>query len=219
MTEKDLRLIKQNYLFKGMDNKELDFALEFYSARERSYAAGDTLQQSGVPMPAFGIVLNGIVQVYMDDAEGNQIIMATNTPGDSFGESLSFLDVPDVPVYIKAIEDSRVLWLKFDKIKTPIPGKCNHQYMCRVMSGFASRALYMNDRIQILSKRTMRQKLMTLLTQYQRKSGSNNFDIPLSREDLAIFLGCDRSALSRELSNMKREGLIDFYRNTFRILK
>jgi len=218
MIEKDKDLLRKNLLFSGMSERELEFALTFYGAKEKKYKAGTTILKIGSPMTAFGIVLSGVVQVYADDADGVQMIMATNSAGDSFGESLAFLKTPEIPVYIIAIEDCRVLWLSFERIINPASGMCNHEYMNRVITCFAKRALKMNDRIQVLSKRSLRQKLFTLLSQYQQKSGARTFDIPLSREDMAVYLGCDRSALSRELSNMKKDGIIDYYRNSFRLL-
>lgn len=218
LSERDKALIKRTVYFAGMPDRELDFALGFYQAAEKTYKAGEYLIKLGKAVPAFGIVLGGIVQVYMDDAEGMQMIMASNSPGDSFGESLAFLGTKESPVYIKAVEDARVLWLKLDRILSPVPGKCSHDYVMRVMDSFARRALDMNNRIQVLSKRSLRQKLMTLLSQCRQKSGNKIFNVPLSREDMAVYLGCDRSALSRELSNMKKEGIIDYYRNSFKIL-
>ena len=73
----------------------------------------------------------------------------------------------------------------------------------------------MNDRIQILSKITLREKILTLLNQYRHKFDSNTFDLPFDRADMAIYLGADRSALSRELSKLKQDGIIDFKKNHF----
>lgn len=218
MNEKDRQLIRQTHYFSGMSDKELDYALDFYKAKEKGYKPGDFIHRAGKPLPCFGIVLQGIVQVYSEDAEGNQQIMSACLPADTFGESLSYLKIPESPVNIVAVDKVKVLWMKPDRIINPGPGQCNHNYMNRMMEGFATRSLEMNERIQILSKRSLRQKLMTLLGMYRRKSGEKTFDIPLSREDMAVYLGCDRSALSRELSNMKNEGLIDYYRSTFRLL-
>ncbi|MBQ2118632.1 MAG: winged helix-turn-helix domain-containing protein, partial [Clostridia bacterium] len=77
----------------------------------------------------------------------------------------------------------------------------------------------MNSRIQILSKLTLREKLLTFFSDQAKKSGADTFSVPLDRKDMATYLGADRSALSRELSRMKREGLIDYYRNSFRIIR
>ena len=219
MTTREKKLILKAPLFEGLGIPELDGMLLYLKAEEKTYKEGELLQLPGRPMDHFGYVLSGVVQVYRDEPDGTRLIMASNGPGDSFGESLCFLRVKEVPVSIVAAEDCRILWLKMDNVISPEAGRCNHEVVTRVMSAFAQRALSMNDRIQVLSQRNMRRKIMTLLQQYARKNGSNTFILPLSREDMAVFLGCDRSALSRELARMKEEGLIDYYRNSFKVIK
>ena len=218
MTQRERKLILKSPLFAGLSDNELDGMLLYLRAEEKSYKEGQFLQLPGRPMDHFGYVLHGIVQVYRDEPDGTRLIMASNGPGDSFGESLCFLRIKEVPVSIVAAEDCRILWLKMDNVISPKVGHCNHEIVTRVMSAFAQRALSMNDRIQVLSQRSMRKKILTLLQQYARKNGSNTFILPLSREDMAVFLGCDRSALSRELARMKEEGVIDYYRNSFKVL-
>ena len=88
----------------------------------------------------------------------------------------------------------------------------------RFISALATRTLHMNQRIQILSRNTLRMKLTTFLSQYAAAQG-DSFTVPFDRASMANFLGADRSALSRELSNMRREGIIDYHHNWFRILK
>jgi len=83
----------------------------------------------------------------------------------------------------------------------------------------AHKTLSMNDRIQILTKPNIRQKIITFLSQYSNRIGGKTFSIPFDRETLALYLGVNRSALSRELSAMQNDGIIEFYKNTFKILK
>ena len=83
----------------------------------------------------------------------------------------------------------------------------------------AHRALAMHDRVLIFSQNTIRNKLMVFLTLMHSESGSDSFDIPFSRADMAAYFGVNRSALSRELTKMRREGLIDYYMNHFTILQ
>jgi len=82
----------------------------------------------------------------------------------------------------------------------------------------AERTLRMNDRVQILSRPLLRDKLTTFFAQCEHRYGSKTFRVPFDRAGMALYLGVNRSALSRELSDMQAEGLIDFYRNSFRIL-
>ena len=87
----------------------------------------------------------------------------------------------------------------------------------RFIMMLSQKTLSMNDRIQVLSKPTLREKLMTLLTQYSTREGKN-FNLPFDRNTMAAYLGVNRSALSRELGKMREEGRIDFYKNSFSIL-
>ena len=218
MNSKDRKLIGRSTLFAGLSDEETLRMLEYLKYSEASYAQGEVLQRPGTSMEHFGYVLSGAVQVYRDEPDGTRLIMAINGPGDSFGESLCYLKVKDVPVTIVAAEDSRVLWLKMDGVCDPLAGAYGEAVTARVMAAFAQRALNMNDRIQVLSQRSLRKKILTLLSQQARKAGGNTFILPMSREDMAVFLGCDRSALSRELARMKEEGTIDFYRNSFKVM-
>ena len=88
----------------------------------------------------------------------------------------------------------------------------------RFCAMLAARTLSMNDRIQVLSRTTIRERVLTLLSQYNTGSGSG-ITLPFDRESLALYIGVNRSALSRELSAMKRDGIIDFYKNSFRLLR
>jgi CRP-like cAMP-binding protein len=87
-----------------------------------------------------------------------------------------------------------------------------------MMNQLASKNLQLHQKLGILSKRTLKEKILAYLNIYASHSKNKNFDIPLSRNELADYLNADRAALSRELSKMKEEGIIDYNLNTFRIL-
>lgn len=205
-------------LFKGLTGEQLKEAMSLLSAREEGYKKGELIKAEGERLSSFGLVLSGSVQVLMNDINGDSIIMATVEKGATFGESLAFLAVAEIPVYIYAPEDCRVLWLSADAFKGEEKSPLADLLYNRFSAALAQRALDMNDRIQVLSKLTLREKLLTLFSQYSHKSGSRTFSISLNREQLAAYLGVNRSALSRELSKMRDEGIIEFYKNSFKIL-
>lgn len=209
-------VIKEHTLFKGFSDSELESALDFFSAVSRDYKKGDFLHQVGEPLHRFGLVLSGTVQVYMDEFDGQSMIMATVSEGSTFGEAIAFLGTV-APIYICAVTDAQVLWLDPARIKTAAPE--HSELVNRFIASFARRSLNMNDRIQLLSRLTLREKLKTFFTQESSRCGSDSFTVPFDRADMAAYLGCDRSALSRELGNMRREGLIDFRKNKFTIIK
>ena len=177
------------------------------------------IHKSGEPFKKFGMVLSGMAQACIDDIEGNRMIMAEINAGVTFGESLCFLKIPDSPVYVYSSEKSTVLWLDpeilFSADNSPLKAAIQQNYT-RML---AERTLSMNTRIQVLSKLRLKDKILTYLTSLANQTGSKTFTVPLSREDMATYIGADRTALSRELSVLKSEGIIDFYKNTFKILK
>ncbi len=202
-----------------MSETELNSALELLSASKQEYPRGAILASAGSRMFRFGIVLSGTVQVSFNDIDGNAVIMASVTVGDTFGESLCWLNVEEIPVTVSAFTDVSVLWLSPEVLKKSECCSVIETLRNRFVSMLAHKTLSMNDRIQILTKPNIRQKIITFLSQYSNRIGGKTFSIPFDRETLALYLGVNRSALSRELSAMQKDGIIEFYKNTFRILK
>ncbi|MBQ9079571.1 MAG: Crp/Fnr family transcriptional regulator [Clostridia bacterium] len=213
------KILRRCRLFAGLDDAALERALSLLAAREQSYVRGEFLVPVASPMPAFGLVLEGQVQVLRDDRDGHHMIMANVGAGDTFGESLAYLGRLS-PVYIVAVDACRVMWLSPARLADPasLADADVAALSFRFTSMLAARALAMNDRIQILSQLTIRSKINALLSQFAAQSGSDSFALPFDREDMAFYLGTDRSALSRELGRMRREGLIDFKGNNFTLL-
>lgn len=207
-------------LFSGMTETEQKNALALFSAAERLHPRGSILASAGGRLERFGLVLSGTVQVSLIDIDGNSIIMASVTAGETFGESLCWLKTEEIPVTITAVSDAEILWLSPENLMPDKPETdLARELKYRFSSMLAGKTLLMNDRIQVLSKPSIRLKLITLLSQYSVRFGSKTFSVPFDRETLALYLGVNRSALSRELSAMQKEGIIEFYKNTFKILK
>lgn len=212
------RVIANCPLFSGMERSDICRSLEWMNYRFASYRKNQYLHHYEDSFDAFGLVVYGRVKVMIDDIEGNPALMSEVTPGRTFGESLSFLHRQDSNVYICAAEDTGVIWLS---PKCLFAGKDHPQVALlekRFASILAARTLAMNDRIQILSKLSLREKIITFLTFAKRDADSNDITVSMSREEMAVYLGTNRSALSRELSRLKTDGLIDYSRNHFQIL-
>lgn len=204
-------------LFKDLNENEIEKALNLFSSVKRKYSKGENIASAGTRLKKFGLVLSGTVQVSFIDIDGNSVIMASVTKGDTFGESLCWLNISEIPVTVTAFTDVEVLLLSPQSLSSSTDALAL-ELKNRFVSMLATKALAMNDRIQILSKPTVRQKIITFLSQYSNRSQSKTFSVPFDRETLALYLGVNRSALSRELSAMQKEGIIEFYKNTFKIL-
>ena len=212
-------MILQCPLFQGLPPDALEYALSYFEAHVKAYEKGDFLHQVSFPLERFGLVLSGTIQVSMDDMDGHHIIMNNVSAGGLFGEAYCFLGT-DAPIYICAVTEAEVLWMRPTRVKAPrLPLQERDQMLAnRFVAALASRTLSLNQRIQILSRRTLREKRITFLSQYATAQG-DTFTVPFDRASMANFLGADRSALSRELSHLRKEGVLDYHRNQFRILK
>ena len=203
------RVCAAHPLFRGMSKEALPRALSLLSASTRAYARGETLLAMGTPFPSFGLVLSGAIQVLTLDIDGAPTMMASVARGESFGESLAYFDTKESPVLVLASESAEVLWLSPAPMRRAAAedgfAMSLYERFTRVL---AARALYQNDRIQILSKAKIRDRLFTYFSQCERRAGGHTFTLPFDRTSLAVYLGVNRSALSREMGKMQAEGLI-----------
>lgn len=209
--------MRNSKLFSNMPDNEIENALLFFDAKTQNYEKNEIIKRAETPLHAFGLVLSGSITVYMDDFDGNCLVMSSAQQADTFGESLCFLQ-KNAPVYIQTNLQTEILWLHCEKLKQD----CNCESACDLRNRFiallAMRALDMNDRIQILSKYTIREKLVTYFSQCSNRCGDNTFILSLDRSSLASYIGTERSALSRELSKMQKENIIKIEKNKITLL-
>lgn len=216
---RDLAVLGNHPLFAGFDPDEFTLQLKAMKAEKAAAAKGEMLQSAGKPVRRFGIVLSGAVQVCVDDIEGNRMIMAEVAPGSSFGESLCFLQTRESPVYIFASVDSELLWLSTEELFAGPGDDFLAGLQRRFTAALAAKTLMMNNRIQVLSRLSLRGKLTAYFTELAAAQGSSVIRLPMNREDTAAYIGVNRSALSRELARMKAEGLIEYRKNEVKILR
>ena len=211
-------ILRKNRIFSGMTDFELERGMKFFSAKIISYGKGEMLNVITEPIRSFGIVLSGLVHVCMADFEGQKSIMAAVSKGGGFGEALSFLRL-ESDVYIKAAEESKVLWLNVENVRNAVfQSREDNLFIQRFIADLAERALEMNSRVQIMSKRTIREKILTMLLYFSQKAEKTSFSVPFDRNGMAVYLGVDRCSLSRELAKMQSEEIIRFSKNKFEIL-
>ena len=207
LSEREVLLLQDCPLFSGMNREKIAEALILLQAELQETQRGDMLVRYGDPMRRFGLVLHGHVEVFTEDFEGRHMIMASVSRGTLFGEALAFIRTKEAPLYIRATEFSKILWMSPERLLEG--GDPSAYEMTRRYANLLSlKLLSVNDRVQVLSKHTIRDKLMTYLTQCRVKAGSAAFALPFGREALADYLGVNRSALCREISAMIRDGLI-----------
>ncbi len=208
-------------MFAGIKPAELDEMLSCLNSYTREYEKGEYILFADEPVPCVGVVIAGTVQMIKEDLWGGKIILTDCVPGDLFGESFVCAGALYSSVTFKAASDVSVLFMPFDRVMHTCTMACvfHHRLIENMVDLLARKNIRLMEKIEIVSKKTIREKILTYLTILVQKTGSMQVELPMSRTELADYLCADRSALTRELANMKRDGLIDFDRNSFTLYK
>lgn len=215
-----LEILEKCALFKGVEREELISILGCLEGKAEKYGSGEPVFLQGDRVRGFGIVLDGAVQIVRDDYYGNRSIITTAFPSQIFAETFAFAGVASAPLSAWASEDSRVMIINAEKIISPCGRACafHRRIISNLITVMATKNLEMNKKLEIISRRTTRDKLMTYLLLTSQEKGSGSFTIPFSRQELADYLEVDRSGLSSEIGKLKREGIIDCRRSSFTIM-
>ena len=137
-------------------------------------------------------------------------------PGELFAEAFACAHAVS-PVSVQCTTDGSVLYLNVRAVFSPCEKACAQhktlsQNLIRVL---AEKNMQLNEKAGFLSQRTTREKLLAYLSAQARRAGSASFRIPFDRQQLADYLSVNRSAMSAELSNMQRDGLLRTDRSCF----
>ena len=211
-----LPVLKTVRLFSGIGPGELEPMLGCIGAKAKSVRKGAIILLAGDTPQHVGIVLAGQLQIIREDHDGNRSLISVLTPGDTFAEALCCAGVAESPVTVLADLDSKIILLSFERILHTCPNSCSfHRDMIKNMLGIIARkTLQLQNHMEILSMNSIRAKVLRYIETFAQKQGKE-ITIPLNREELANYLCVDRSALSHELSKMKRDGLIEYEKNRF----
>ncbi len=179
-----------------------------------------TILQEGKPAKYIGIMLSGTAQIARIDYFGNRSILAEIHASEAFGEAFACAEVESVPVTVIAEEPCEVMFVESSHILHTCHNNCgfHRQLIFNLMRDLAEKTLMFHRKIEIVSKRSTREKLMTYLSIEAERVGSNSFTIPFDRQALADYLEVDRSGLSAEISKLRREGVIESEKNRFVLL-
>ena len=190
-------------------------------ARTASYSKNQTIFWEGEPASLIGVVLSGKVQIAKDDFFGNRNIISMIGASQLFGEAFACAGVEKLPVTATAVTDSEILLLDCRRVITTCGNSCefHNQIIANLLRIVAAKNIMLNQKIELTSKRTTREKLMAYLLMQAKQNKSHIFAIPYDRQELADYLCVERSAMSAELSKLRREGRIDYHKNQFKILE
>ncbi len=208
-------------LFEGIGEKDFEALVDCLAPLRRCYAKGAYVFKAGDGAYSAGIVLSGNVRVIQEDFWGHRFIVTQFGPGEPFGVAFSCTQARVLPFSLVAESNTEVLLAEIHKILTQCSHACVfHGRMVKNMAILmAERNAHLTQRLQHLSHRNIRTKLLFFLSDQARQAGYDTVTIPFNRQELADYLCVDRSALSRELGLMRKEGLLKFEKDRFTLLR
>ncbi|MGN0969741.1 MAG: Crp/Fnr family transcriptional regulator [Evtepia sp.] len=213
-------LVKSCPLFRGIDPEDLGAMLKCMSAREIEPERGEFIMTTPGSAPLMGVVLAGEVEMISEDYFGKKSLLTVLPVGSVFGESYSCVKARNRTIAYQASGKCRVLLLDYDRILHACKLVCrfHHRMIENMVELIAEKNLELIEKLEVTSRTSIREKLLTYLTRQAERTGSATFQVPMGRTELAEYLCTDRSAMTRELSRMREEGLIDFDKRTFTLL-
>lgn len=191
----------------------LEPQIKKYSKNENVFFVSDKLEN-------IAILLRGRIQIYTDDFFGNKNIITDINEGEMFAEAVPFTKDLATPVSAVSLTESEVMFINRNKLLNRCSSACgfHNKLIENLIEIIAEKNIFLNKKTSYISKRTTRAKILSYLQDVKAKTKSKVFDIPFNRQELADFLCVDRSALSYELSKLKSEGILDYNKNSFKLL-
>ncbi len=211
--------LKRSKIFQNITENDIKKLLPCLKASVKKFKKNQIIFHQGDFIEKVGIILYGELKIEKIDFWGNSSILKILTNYEMFGEIYAFEKQP-LEVSIISNTDSEILFINFNKIITPCEIACTFhtQLIINLLKIFANKTSAMNKKIEILSKRSIEDKLLTYLKSISLKTKNNEFSIPYNRQELANFLGVNRSALSKELIRLEKDGIIKYHKNIFKLI-
>lgn len=204
-----------------MTENEIVDALKGLNAITKRYEKGSTILCAGSTTGSMGLVIDGSVTIENNDIWGNKTILGYVGKNEFFAETYGILSDEPMLVDVVANEDCRIVFLAIAILRSDTLK--NEVWASKIVSNLlvisTQKNLALSGRSFHISHKTVRARVMSYLNSESIRKGKMAFNIPFNRQQMADYLNLDRTALSKELGRMKREGLIDFNKSHFQMKK
>lgn len=213
--------IKNLPLFTGIKYDDLEPMLACLGSYMKTYKKGEFISLAEEPLKCVGVVLSGKVHMIKEDLWGNKTILVLIKEGGVFGETFACGSDMVSTVTFATASECKILFMPFDRILHSCNLSCvfHHRLIENMVRLIADKNVQFLERLEVASKKNLREKILSFLSAQAELHDGREFEIQMGRLELADYLCVNRSALTRELSNMKTDGLIDYEKNKFKILR
>ena len=197
-------------IVQDITNGEVEAMIHCFRMRRARFEAGRTICVYGECQGEVGVLLRGRADLIRFDQEGNRTILEQLESGGVFGEELTFVPALGDCVEVVSGGDCEVLFMEYAHIMKRCEKACAHhsklvQNMFRLV---AEQVRRLSCRVEVLSRRSIREKLQCYFRLCRLEAESDTFQLPFTLSALADYISTDRSAMMRELKKMREEGLV-----------
>lgn len=215
----DIPFLKSTPLFAHMTENDIEDALHCLNGYQKNYCKNELILAAGESILAMGLVLSGSVTIESNDHWGNRTILAHVPKGQYFGETYACFPDTVLPIDVLASEDCSIAFFEISRLPkhTCHAPQVMHQLTANLLQISLQKNMALSNRSFHTAPKIMREKILSYLNTVSLQKHSTSFEIPFDRQQLADYLNLDRTALSKELSKMRKEGLIDFWKNHFQL--
>ncbi len=212
--------LKQVRLFSGLDESDFPEVVSGLNAKVKLYQKGSILLLMGENIKNIGIVLSGNVEISRQDYSGNRLIINQLEYPAMFGEAFVCAGIKTSPVTLTALTNVKIMLIDFKRIveNSSNASRFHQALTSNMLCMLAEKNLFLSHRLELMGKKSTRAKLSLYLLYSMGTDFQGTVVIPYNRNQLADYLGVNRSAMSKELCAMRAQGIIDFRKNHFKIL-
>ncbi len=213
-------LLKKSILFKDMTDTERNECLLTLNAHRKSYKKGDAIFHAGDLTDRMGMVLSGSVTIESNDMWGNRTILNHVGTGQFFAETYALLIEEVMLVDVMANENCQILFINIGKLILNMQNAVwSHKLYRNLLLISSYKNLTLSGRSFQTAPKSARGRILAYLNAVSLRKRSTEFDIPFDRQQLADYLNLERTNMSKELTRMRKEGIIECRKNHFKLLK
>lgn len=213
----DTLFLTNTQLFRGIKEDEIAELLHCLVPREGKFQKDDVIFRAGSPVSEIGLIKFGSVNIVVNLYWGNSIIFGHVGKGEVFAENFAAIPGKELVCDVVACAETEVLFLNMQKLLTTCERACafHTRLIMNMLRISAQKNLNMSSRMMHTASRSLRERLLSYFSEQALEHGSPHFTIPFNRQQLAEYLGVNRSAMSNELSKMQEDGFLTYHRNEF----
>lgn len=219
--ERGVSTMKNCRIFSGLSEQQIKLAEQLLDGSSHSYRTGELIIVENAIVEQIGIILKGQASIAKFTFDGKELLMQKLVPYDLVGAEIACTRRKTAPYTVYSASDTDIYWFSADKILRQgyIDNTIRELLLRNILYYIADENMRKYHKIEAVSFKSVRERIVYYLSLQQKMKGTDQFYINFNREELANFLGVNRSVLSHELKRMEREGLIRFYKNYFEICR